>query len=270
MDIFQAIILGVVEGFTEFLPVSSTGHLVVASDALGYYDASKMFTVVIQMGAIAAVVWFYRSQLLKLAKGVLAGDSKSRAFFLVWTIATVPAAVFGLMFDAAIEAYAVTLTVALALIIGGLLILVIEKYKKIPKSSGEHLDKISIKQAVKIGLFQVMALIPGVSRSGATIMGGLLTGLDRVTATAFSFYLGIPIVLLAGIYKLVTDDITTVEGGWSAILAGTVASFVTAFLVIKWLLNYVSRNDFRIFAYYRIIFGCLLIVFVALGLLSQA
>lgn len=269
MEIFRAIILGIVEGLTEFLPISSTGHLIVAEDLLGFYDASKMFTVVIQMGAIAAVIWFYRLELWKIAKGVAAGDKTARKFMLVWILATLPAAFFGLLFDAKIEAYAVSAMVAAALIIGGLLIWIIETYHKAaPSKDLPQLNKLSFKQALLIGLYQVLALVPGVSRSGATIMGGVLSGLDRVTATAFSFYLGIPILLMAGAYKLATGSISSIEGGAAALLAGTIASFVTALIVVKWLLKYVSRHDFKIFAYYRIVLGLIILVLVASGTLG--
>jgi len=268
MEIIQAIILGIVEGLTEFLPISSTGHLIVAEDMLGYYDSSKMFTVVIQMGAIAAVIWFYRRDLWRLVKGLFAGDSSILRFWLVWILATIPAGVVGLMFDARIEAYAVTTVVATMFILGGIAIWLIETFHKTKPTKTAHLEKITIKQTLLIGAYQVLALIPGVSRSGATIMGGLLSGLDRVTATSFSFYLGIPILLLAGTYKLVTGDISTVQGGAPALLAGVVSSFITALMVIGWLLRYVSTHDFKVFAYYRIVFGLLLLGLVALGVLG--
>lgn len=268
MEIFQAIILGIVEGLTEFLPISSTGHLIVAQDAIGYYDTSKIFTVVIQMGAISAVIWFYRLNLINLVKGLFNGDKLARAFWVVWILATIPAGIAGLFFDAKLEAYAITTTVAIASIVGGIVIWFIETYHRAKPSKEANLDKITIKQALLIGCYQVIALIPGVSRSGATIIGGLLSGLDRVTATAFSFYLGIPILLMAGTYKLITGDLTTVEGGAPALIVGVFVSFITALIVIKWLLSYVSRHDFKIFAYYRIFFGFLLLVLVAFGVLG--
>lgn len=269
MEIFKAIVLGVVEGLTEFLPVSSTGHLIVAQDALGFYDASKMFTVVIQMGAIAAVIWFYRVQLWSLTKGLFNNDKQARRFWLVWVLATIPAGLFGLLFDAQIESYAISLTVAIALILGGIVILLIESFYKVkPAAKEAKLESITLKEALKIGLYQILALVPGVSRSGATIMGGLVSGLDRVTATAFSFYLGIPILLLAGTYKLITEDTSSIEGGAAALIAGTIASFFTALVVVKWLLKYVSRHDFKIFAYYRIVFGLFIIFLVCIGVLS--
>lgn len=268
MEIFQAILLGIIEGLTEFLPISSTGHLIVATDALNYYDASKLFTVFVQLGAIAAVIWFYRRDLFKLLKGVVSGNTQARRFFMVWILATIPAGVFGILFDARIEAYAFTSTVAWALIIGGVVIWLIETYYKTTPSTTPKLDTITVKQAVSVGLYQVIALIPGVSRSGATILGGMVSGLDRVTATAFSFYLSIPVLVLAGFFKLFTEDISTVEGGYGALAAGLVASFITALLVIRWLLHYVGRHDFKPFAYYRIVFGVMLLLLVWLGYLG--
>lgn len=269
MEIFQAIILGVVEGLTEFLPISSTGHLIVAEDMLGYYDASKLFTVVVQMGAIAAVIWFYRRQLWELVKGLFTGDKLAKRFWLVWIIATIPGGVFGLILDKKLEQYAVPLTVAIALIVGGILIWLVETYHRSPAAPKEiSLEKITLKQSVLIGLYQVLALIPGVSRSGATILGGMLSGLDRVTATAFSFYLGIPILLIAGSYKLATGEVSSLPGGSPALIAGVISSFVTALIVVAWLLRYVSKHNFKAFAYYRIAFGALLLVLIAAGTLG--
>jgi undecaprenyl-diphosphatase len=266
MEIFQAIILGIVEGLTEFLPISSTGHLIVAEDLLGYHDASKLFTVVIQMGAILAVMWFYRHHLWELTRGLVRGDKAIRRFWLVWIIATIPAGIAGLLFDKTLETYAVPLTVAIALILGGFIMWLIESYHRSPPPAKQAaLDSITLSQAIKIGAYQVLALIPGVSRSGATILGGMLSGLDRVTATAFSFYLGMPILLLAGTYKLVTGDMDTVAGGSLAVIAGTISSFMTALVVVSWLLRYVSRHDFKAFAYYRIVFGFILLALIAVG-----
>lgn len=269
MEFFHAVILGVVEGLTEFLPISSTGHLIVAQDMLGFYDASKMFTVVIQMGAIAAVVWFYRYNLLKLARGFFAGDKNAMRFCKVWVLATIPAGLSGLALDVHLEKYVNSLSVAIALIAGGILIWVVEKYYNIPKSKDKaQLESITIKQAVAIGLYQILALVPGVSRSGATIVGGVVSGLDRVTATAFSFYLGIPILLIAGVYKLATDNTSSIAGGSWSLIIGSLVSFATSLVVIGWLLRYVSKNNLKIFAYYRVAFGILIIVLVSLGILD--
>lgn len=264
MDIIQAILLGVLEGFTEFLPISSTGHLVVASELVGYKDTAKIFTVVIQMGAIAAVIWYYRHDLLNRVKGLIEGDKVIRRFWINWVAATVPAGLAGLLLRDTLSVYAVSLTVAIALIIGGVIIWLIETYHKAAKnkSGGEPaFDKMTTAQAAKVGAFQMLALVPGVSRSGATIMGGLLSGLDRVTAAAFSFYLSIPILLLAGGYQLVRghNELNTVQGGAPALIAGTLAAFVTALFVIKWLLHYIYTHDFKIFAYYRIVLGLVIL-----------
>ncbi len=264
MDILQAILLGILEGFAEFLPISSTGHLIVASDLVGYKDTAKIFTVVIQMGAIAAVLWFFRHDLLEKVKGLFKRDPVIMRFWLVWIIATVPGGLAGFLFKDALSVYAVSLTVAIALILGGIAIWLIETYHQAARNkAGEpRLDTITTSQAVKVGLFQMLALIPGVSRSGSTIMGGLLSGLDRVTAATFSFYLSIPILLLAGSYQLATgyDELDTVAGGAWALVAGTVSAFIMGLLVIRWLLRYVAKHDYKIFAYYRIILGVIIIL----------
>lgn len=267
MDILQAIILGIIEGFAEFLPISSTGHLIVASELIGYRDSAKIFTVVIQMGAIAAVLWHYRRDLYSRVIGLFKGDKQIQRFWLCWVIATVPGGLAGFLLKDKLSVYAVSLTVAIALIIGGLAIWLIETFHQAAKNRGGEADfqKISVKQAVQVGVYQILALIPGVSRSGATIMGGLLSGLDRVTAAAFSFYLSIPILLLAGAYQLSKgyDELNTVSGGAPALITGTIAAFITALLVIRWLLQYLYNHDFKIFAYYRIILG--IIILLALG-----
>ncbi len=264
MEILQALILGIIEGLTEFLPISSTGHLIVNKDLIGYRDTAEIFTVVIQSGAILAVVWLYRNDLIGKIRGLLNRDKVASSFWLKWVSATIPAGITGFLLQDQITQYAIATTVALSLIIGGVLIWLIETYHQPvkPKSGGAQVDKITHGQAIRIGLFQVLALIPGVSRSGATIMGGLLTGLDRVTATAFSFYLSIPILVAASVYQLAKgqDEFSTVAGGGPAIAAGFIMSFITALIAIKWLLKYVSTHDFKPFAYYRIILGIIILI----------
>lgn len=266
MEIIQAIILGIIEGLTEFLPISSTGHLIVAQDVMNYKDTAEIFTVVIQSGAILAVIWYYWSDLMAKVRGLIAQDPHVVKFWFNWIIATIPAGLLGFLLKDKISQYAIALTVGIALIIGGILILIVENYFDHSKQSIKkpNLEKITTKQAIKIGLFQMFALIPGVSRSGATIMGGIIAGMDRVTATSFSFYLSIPILVLAGAYQLITgyDDLGTVSGGGAAIIIGTITSFITALFAIKWLLHYVSKNDFKPFAYYRIIVGVIILFFV--------
>lgn len=269
MEILQAIILGIIEGFTEFLPISSTGHLIVAEDLMNYKDTAEVFAVVIQMGAIAAVLWFYRTDLMAKTIGLLKRDKVSVHFWANWIIATIPAGVIGFALKDTLSTYAVATTVAIALIVGGIIIWLIETFHVAAKNpSGEaHLDKLTLTQSLKMGCYQVIALVPGVSRSGATIMGGLLSGVDRVTATAFSFYLSIPILIIAGTYQLVKhqDDFSSVAGGGLAIIVGSIAAFVTALVSIKWLLHYVARHDFKIFAYYRIILGVIILITLAVN-----
>ncbi len=268
MEIFHAIILGIIEGLTEFLPISSTGHLVVAERVLDYKDTAEIFTVVVQMGAIFAVIWFYRADLVHKVAGLFKRDKNVLKFWANWIIATIPAGMLGFALKDRLSDYAVTATVGVTMVLGGVLIWLIETYHKPAKAHGTEaqFDKINPVIALKIGLYQILALAPGVSRSGATIMGGLLSGLDRVTATAFSFYLSIPILLLAGSYQLLSnhDELNTIAGGGMALAAGTAASFITAFITIKWLLRYVSRHDFKIFAYYRIVVGMLILITLAL------
>lgn len=264
MEILQAIVLGIIEGLTEFLPVSSTGHLIVAEDLMNYRDTAEIFAVVIQMGAIAAVLWFYRLDLAQKIAGLVKRDKTVTQFWVNWVIATIPAGLAALLLKDQISTYAVAKTVGIALIVGGIAIWLIETYHRAPKASpkGPRLDEMTTTQALKVGLYQMFALVPGVSRSGATIMGGLLTGLDRVTATAFSFYLSIPIIILAGSYQLISgrDNFDTVAGGGAALIVGTIVSFITALLAISWLLRYVSTNDFKPFAYYRIILGTIILL----------
>lgn len=266
MEVLQAILLGIIEGVTEFLPISSTGHLIVAADVMNYKDTAEIFTVVVQMGAIAAVIWYFRNDLVAKINGVFKKDPIAVRFIINWIIATIPAGLIGFALKDQLSTYAVAMTVGIALILGGIAMWLIETYNKAPKppKTGNRLDTMPRKQAILIGLYQMFALIPGVSRSGATIMGGLLSGMDRVTATAFSFYLSIPIIVLAGSYQLISgrDQFDTVAGGGLALLLGTIVAFITALAAISWLLKYVSRHDFKPFAYYRIILGIIILLVV--------
>lgn len=266
MAILQAIILGIIEGLTEFLPISSTGHLIVGERALGYKDAAELFTVVVQLGAIAAVIWHYRRDLYTKTLDLFQGKNKARTFWRNWIVATIPAGLVGFVFDEKVSRFATVKTVSIALIVGGLAILLIETYHR-PKPPAAKVDlgALSLKQSLQVGVYQILALVPGVSRSGATIMGGLLSGLDRVTATAFSFYLSIPLLVLASGYKLVkeSDKISQISGGTSALLLGVVTAFISALLAINWLLKYVAHHDFKGFAWYRIGFGIVILLTLA-------
>jgi undecaprenyl-diphosphatase len=275
--ILQAIILGIVEGITEFLPISSTGHLIVAESLLGFSDPNKTFTVVIQIGAILAVVLYYFKDLLARVMGLFTGNKLALKFWLNLIIATIPAAVMGLLLEEALGFLDTPLTVAIALIVGGIILYVLETVRAKQNSEPEPLepmiDGITPKQAFFIGLFQVLAVIfPGTSRSGASIVGGWLVGLNRVTATAFSFYLGIPTLGAAGLYKLykARDELGSLPGGSVALLVGSVVSLVTAFLAVTWLLKFVSRNNFKGFAIYRIVAGVVILILLATNVMPNS
>lgn len=278
--LLSAVFLGVVEGLTEFLPISSTGHLIVAERLIGYRDAGETFTIVIQLGAILAVVWFYLRELLAKVSMLFRGSPRARRFWLNLVIASLPAALVGLLFEKAIKAALFSpTTVALSLIAGGVILWVVETPRARPAGSPAAVDPpvtpepdlygVTPRQALTIGLAQAVAVIPGVSRSGASIVGGLLSGLDRVTATAFSFFLGIPVLGAAGLYSLykARHTLGQIEGGAPALLVGTAVSFVTALLAVSWLLRYVSRHDFRGFAVYRVVFGAVILALVVAGAL---
>jgi len=266
MDILQAILLGVIEGITEFLPVSSTGHLIIAEKYMTFHDSAKTFTVVIQLGAIMAVVWYYRRELAVKIRGLFQSDKKSNRFFVNLLVAVLPAGLLGLALNKKFESYATPKVVALALILGAVVLWWADKLDSHRPSDNrselENIDDISLKQALMTGVAQCFALVPGVSRSGASIVGGLIGGMNRVTATAFSFYLGIPILGAAGIYKLAQDydQLGKVSGGGKSIVIGTVVSFVVALAAISWLLKYVSTHNFRLFVYWRILLGIAVLI----------
>jgi undecaprenyl-diphosphatase len=257
--LLHALILGIVEGLTEFLPVSSTGHLILAGHLLHFNDErGKLFEIVIQSGAILAVCWEYRVRI----GGVLTGlprDPLAQRLARNLAIAFLPLAVLGLLFKKAIDAHLFQpLPVAAAFIVGALVILWAEKRQHHVRINS--VDELTALDALKLGLAQAFALIPGTSRSGATIIGGLLFGLSRKAATEFSFFLAIPTLLAATgylLYKeralLSADDL----GMWSV---GFIAAFVSAFLCVRWLLRYISTHDFTIFAWYRIAFGLIVIL----------
>ncbi len=259
-DIWKALILGIVEGVTEFLPVSSTGHLILAGSLLSFTgERAKVFDIFIQLGAIFAVVWIYREKLISVIRNL--GSAESRRFTGNLFTAFLPAAVIGLLIHSWIKAYLFNnLTVVAALILGGVLILIIERKNKNPKIS--ELDSMSPRLALGVGLAQVLSLFPGISRSGATIMGGLVLGLDRKTATEFSFFLAIPTMFAATLYDLL-KGIKHLGIPDSPVFAiGFIISFISALFVIKTFLRFVARHDFTIFAYYRIIFGLLILLLI--------
>ena len=258
--LFKAFILGIVEGTTEFLPISSTGHLIITGDLLNFNDEKgKIFEVVIQLGAILAVCWAYRQRLINMASSL--SNKNTQSFVQNLLIAFLPAAILGFLFHKKIEHYLFSpITVAIALIVGGFAILFIEK--NTPVSSTTHIDNVSSKQALQIGLAQALALFPGVSRSGATILGGMVFGLNRIVATEFSFFLAIPMMFAATAYDLLQNRDLLSMADFPMFTVGLLTAFLSALLVIKLFLKYVANHDFTVFAWYRIIFGmCVLAYF---------
>ncbi|MBP8275978.1 MAG: undecaprenyl-diphosphate phosphatase [Propionivibrio sp.] len=257
--LLKALILGIVEGLTEFLPISSTGHLILVGDLLDFNDErGKLFTIVIQSGAILAVVWEYRERVLAVARG-FGRDRAANRFVLNLFIAFLPLAILGLLFKDAIEAHLFKpLPVAAAFIVGALLILWAERRDHVVRVN--TVDEMSALDALKLGFAQALALIPGTSRSGATIIGGLLFGLSRRAATEFSFFLAIPTLIVATVYKLYKERALLSVDDLSMWAVGFVASFVSAFFCVRWLLRFISTHDFTPFAWYRIFFGIVVLV----------
>ncbi len=266
IDFIQALILGIVEGITEFLPISSTGHLLITQKLLNFKDQHELFAVVIQVGAIAAVIWYYRKDLWAKTIGLWRREKAALNFWSVLVVGTLPAAILGLAFDKVSSAISVPIVIALALIVGGVILWLVDNKPVDRHRASVELADISTRQALLVGLGQCVAMIPGVSRSGATIVSGLAVKLNRPTATAFSFYLSIPVLVLASAYKLFkySSEIPRISGGYMSIAVGLLAAFVTALLVVAWLMRYITNHNFKPFAYYRIGAGLfiLLLVFV--------
>jgi undecaprenyl-diphosphatase len=259
--LIKAVVLGIVEGATEFIPVSSTGHLILAQDVLNFTGRKEnAFIIFIQLGAIMAVVWLYRMKFINVLRN-LHRDAASRNLVVNLVVATLPAVVIGLPTEKWIEAHLFRpVSVALAFVLGGVAILLIELRKKAPTVAG--VDDIPLKKALAVGCIQVLALLfPGVSRSGATIMGGLVSGLSRTAATEFSFFLAIPAMLGASLIKLLKVRDLMSAGDIPVFTVGFLVSFLAALVVIRRLLAYVSRNSFIPFAWYRIFFGLILLFF---------
>lgn len=268
----KALIMGIVEGLTEFLPISSTGHLILTASLLDFTgETVKVFEIAIQAGAMLAVCWEYRARIAAVLAG-LRDDPGARRFTLNLVIAFIPAATLGLLFNKAITAKLFApVPVALAFVVGGLVILWVERSNKnAPAARVQSVDDMTAFDALKVGIAQAFALIPGTSRSGATIIGGMLFGLSRKAATEFSFFLAIPTLFAATVYSVYKQRelLSTLDLPWFGV--GAVASFVSAFLCVRWLLRYISSHDFAIFAWYRIVFGFVIIATAYAGLVEWA
>ena len=276
MDIallIKAAIMGIVEGLTEFLPISSTGHLILAGALLGFDDEkAKVFDIAIQTGAIFAVILVYW-QKIRDTLVALPTDKQARQFALNVFIAFLPAVVLGLLFGKAIKAHLFTpVVVASTFIIGGFIILWAEKRQKNNPALARinTVEDMTAMDALKVGLVQTLAMIPGTSRSGATIIGGMLLGLSRKAATDFSFFLAMPTLIGAGVYSLYKERALLSMADLPMFLVGLVFSFLSAWLCVRWLLRYISTHDFVPFAWYRIVFGVVVLATAYFGLVTWA
>lgn len=261
--LLKAAIMGIVEGITEFLPISSTGHLMLSADLMNFWqDEQKLiaFVAVIQIGAILAVIFEYWSKLWGTAKGMLTGDAQSRRLGLGLIISSIPIVIAGLTLDDWIESIlSNNAIIGWSLIIGGLIIWWIEKHP--PQIKAQEVDDLSIKQAIYIGLIQVLSLIPGTSRSGATIIGAMFLGVSRKAATEFSFFLGLPVLIGAGSLAFLKDkEVFISSEDWAVLAMGVAVSFISALVFIRALVAYVAKRDFMIFAWYRIVSGLIILI----------
>lgn len=270
IEILKAVVFGIIQGITEWLPISSTGHLLLFNEFLNL-DCSEeflnMFKVVIQFGSILAVVVLYFHKLNPLSPRKT--KMQRRDTMTLWAkviVGVIPAGVIGLLFEDIIDSYLSTpIVIALALIIYGILFIIIENMNKSPKISS--LSEISFKTALLIGCFQVLALIPGTSRSGSTILGAVLLGTSRAVASEFSFFLAIPVMLGASALKILGFGFNLSPTEWAVLITGTLVSFLVSVAAIKFLMNYIRKHDFKAFGYYRIILGALVLLYFGIRFL---
>ncbi len=267
----KAALMGIVEGLTEFLPISSTGHLILAGSLLNFTgETAKVFEIAIQTGAMLAVIWEYRVRLLGAVRG-LGSEPAAQRFMLNLLVAFIPAAVLGLLFGRIVKEHLFhPVPVALAFIVGGFIILWVERRHRhqfgerdqegTRRARVETVDQMSGLDALKVGLVQCLALIPGTSRSGATIIGSMMFGFSRKCATEFSFFLGIPTLMGAGAYSVWKQRDLLQWSDLPMFAVGTIFAFFSAWLCIRWLIRYVSTHDFTVFAWYRIIFGLVVLL----------
>lgn len=279
--LIKAALMGVVEGLTEFLPISSTGHLILAGSLLDFTgEAAKVFEIAIQTGAMFAVVWQYRERVSSTFAGIT-HDPIAQRLVRNLVVAFIPAAVFGLLLGKAVKAKLFhPVPVAMAFIVGGILILVIERWHHrrygarddagTRQARVESVDEMSALDALKVGLMQCLALVPGTSRSGSTIIGAMVFGFSRRCATEFSFYLGIPTLMAAGAYSVWKERAALHAADLPMFVVGTVVSFFAALLCIRWLIRYISTHDFTLFAWYRIVFGGIVLLTAYTGLVTWA
>ena len=266
--LIKVIIMGIVEGLTEFLPISSTGHLILAGSLLNFTgEKVKVFEIVIQAGAMLAVCWEYRHRIIDVIRN-FSSDVAARRFVANLLVAFLPAVILGLMFGKLIKAHLFApVPVALAFIIGAFVILIVERRNRRNEDSLRihSVDEMTMLDAFKVGCAQCFALIPGTSRSGASIIGGMAFGLSRQAATEFSFFLAIPTLFGATIYSLYKERALLSVADLPMFGVGALAAFISAFFCVRWLLRYISSHDFMIFVWYRIVFGVLILISAATG-----
>ena len=266
--LIKVIIMGIVEGLTEFLPISSTGHLILAGSLLNFTgEKVKLFEIVIQAGAMLAVCWEYRHRIINVIRN-FSSDVAARRFVANLLVAFLPAVVLGLLFGKMIKAHLFApVPVALAFIVGAFIILIVERRNRLNEDSLRihSVDEMTMLDALKVGCAQCFALIPGTSRSGASIIGGMVFGLSRQAATEFSFFLAIPTLFGATIYSLYKERALLSVADLPMFGVGALAAFISAFFCVRWLLRYISTHDFMIFVWYRIVFGVLILISAATG-----
>ncbi|MDY6511453.1 undecaprenyl-diphosphate phosphatase [Acinetobacter faecalis] len=265
--LLKAAIMGIVEGITEFLPISSTGHLILAAELMNFWtkEKSDVFVISIQIGAIAAVIYEYWARLWGAATGLITGEEKGRRLGLGLIFSSIPIMLVGLTFGQTVKALLFNdVAVAIGLIVGGFIIIWIEKNPPIVRA--KEVEDLTFKDAIWIGLIQVLSLIPGTSRSGATIIGAMFLGVSRKAATEFSFFLGIPVIIGAGLLDLYQSyDVFQTNQDWMVLGVGLLVSFISALVLIRVLVAYVAKRDFMVFAWYRIFSGLLILLFVFTG-----
>ena len=268
-DILKTILFGIVEGITEWLPISSTGHLLILQSMVGEiisHDFMEMFDVVIQLGAILAVVVIYFNKLNPFSSKKTAIEKQNTInLWIKVIVACLPAGVIGLLLDDWLDAHLFkTSVVAVTLILYGIAFIVVEERHRGKKFKYKDLNTLPLSVAIGIGMFQVLALVPGTSRSGATILGGMILGASRYVSAEFTFFLAIPVMFGASLLKLVKFGLAFSFGEFFALILGMVVSFVVSILAIKFLMNYIKKHNFKVFGIYRIILGIVILVFFAI------
>ncbi len=269
LHLIKAFFLGIVEGFTEFLPISSTGHLILVGKWIDFTSTEgKVFEVVIQLGSILAVMWIFRARLLKLCVGTLQRDPVEMRFMRNLIVAFLPSAIIGFLFIKAIKAlFFQPEVVAVTLILGGFIMLWVERRRPAGHAAGpavtaSTLESISWKQALAVGCAQCLAMVPGTSRSGATIIGGMLAGINRKTATEFSFFLAMPTMLAAAGYDMLKNASLISQADMLAIAVGFTSAFFSALIVVRAVLAFISKHTYRAFGWYRIVLGVIVAIWL--------